>query len=149
MKAYWLAGEIPGLTFNARPTFIEYLRQVEGIEVAKNPDLAVIAEAGGYIEEDEVSLSPETPGLETIKAKFAKEHRHSADEVRYITNGAGIFDIRSLQSDKWIRIEVESGDLIIVPAGRYHRFFLTEENRITAKRLFKDHSGWVADYRDA
>jgi cupin superfamily acireductone dioxygenase involved in methionine salvage len=37
----------------------------------------------------------------------------------------------------------------VVPAGRWHRFLLTEARSIRAVRLFKDASGWVPHYRAA
>ncbi|GAB4215715.1 MAG: hypothetical protein OHK0013_41520 [Sandaracinaceae bacterium] len=61
--------------------------------------------------------------------------------------GAGIFDIRS-RDDRWMRIEVGPGDLIVVPKGRHHRFFLTASRTIRALRLFEDQAGWVPHYRD-
>lgn len=100
----------------------------------------------GYVEQDIVELSPDTENLEQICAKFADEHLHTDDEVRYVLSGEGIFDIRSVD-DRWMRVTVETGDLIVVPADRHHRFSLTDLNHIRCVRLFKDAAGWVPHYR--
>jgi 1,2-dihydroxy-3-keto-5-methylthiopentene dioxygenase len=100
----------------------------------------------GYIEQDEVQLSPSTPNLDAICAKFVDEHFHDDDEVRFVLEGEGIFDIRS-KDDQWMRVVVERGDLIVVPANRHHRFLLTESKHIHCVRLFKDTSGWTPHYR--
>jgi 1,2-dihydroxy-3-keto-5-methylthiopentene dioxygenase len=100
----------------------------------------------GYIEEDIVELSPATPNLDAICAKFVDEHHHDEDEVRFVLEGEGIFDIRS-NDDRWMRVVVQRGDLIVVPAGRHHRFMLTDAKQIRCVRLFRDKSGWVPHYR--
>jgi 1,2-dihydroxy-3-keto-5-methylthiopentene dioxygenase len=102
----------------------------------------------GYIEEDVIELHPGTPNLDAICAKFVDEHHHDDDEVRFVLEGEGIFDIRS-NEDAWMRVKVEQGDLIIVPKNRHHRFLLTDSKRIRCVRLFKDTSGWVPHYRKA
>ncbi len=115
-------------------------------EADYQPILENVKRDGGYIHQDIIELRPDTPDLETICAKFDDEHLHDEDEVRFILEGEGIFDIRS-SDDRWIRVEVEQGDLIIVPAKRYHRFELTDLKTIRCVRLFQDASGWVPHYR--
>lgn len=100
-----------------------------------------------YTAQDEVKLSPQTPNIDVILAKFSDEHLHTDDEVRYIVSGEGIFDVRT-RSDRWVRILVEAGDFIIVPANMYHRFTLTDKKTIHAVRLFKENPSWVPVYRN-
>lgn len=100
----------------------------------------------GYIQQDVVQLNPETPGLEAICDKFKAEHLHDDDEVRFVLEGEGIFDVRT-QDDRWMRIVVVPGDLIVVPKERNHLFLLTEKRHIRCVRLFRDMSGWVPHYR--
>ena len=137
-----------------RSCSLEELKE-HGIVAETNPDLDAKAAELGYIERDLVFLTPETYNLDEILVKFRKEHYHDHDEVRYINAGEGVFDIRPAGNDGahfydsvWIRIEVSQGDYIQIPAGRYHRFFLTEMKTISAARLFEDESGWVAHYRE-
>ncbi|MCS6913844.1 MAG: cupin domain-containing protein [Myxococcales bacterium] len=111
------------------------------------PALQTLCEQRGYVARDEVALSPDTPQLEALLGRFCVEHLHTEDEVRFVLAGSGIFDIRSVD-DRWMRVEVEAGDLLVVPARRYHRFFLTPERTIRCVRLFQDPGGWTPVYRE-
>src|SRR5215472_16695621 len=51
---------------------------------------------GGYVTADVIDVSPETPHLETMLAKFRREHWHNEDEVRFIIRGRGLFHIHLL-----------------------------------------------------
>ncbi|MEM7436586.1 MAG: cupin domain-containing protein [Myxococcota bacterium] len=113
---------------------------------AYQPSLDRLKADEGYITQDVIELRPDTPGLDELCAKFDAEHWHEEDEVRFILEGAGVFDIRS-RDDRWMRVIIEPGDLIVVPAERHHRFELTEARTMRCVRLFQDESGWVPHYR--
>jgi 1,2-dihydroxy-3-keto-5-methylthiopentene dioxygenase len=110
------------------------------------PALSDLCKSNGYTARDEVMLSPDTPNLQGLLSKFKDEHLHEEDEVRFVLEGAGIFDIRSAD-DRWMRVQVEPGDVLVVPRDRYHRFSLTDASRIRCVRLFQDPAGWKPIYR--
>lgn len=147
MQAYWLDD---GDTASIAPSTLAdhgIIYEDLGTDpAAYQPKLDVYKQERGYSTQDEVALTPAMDNLEAICAKFDKEHLHEDDEVRFVLEGAGIFDVRS-NDDRWMRIVVEPGDLIIVPEDKHHRFLLTEAKTIRCLRLFKDQSGWVPVYR--
>ena len=115
---------------------------------AFRPRLEGENEARGYIMADMVVLSPETPGIEEMLAKFDRAHYHDDDEVRYIFAGEGVFGFEPEDGEPFA-VTVSAGDYIIVPAGTYHWFTLTDARHVKAIRLFKDMSGWAPHYRES
>jgi 1,2-dihydroxy-3-keto-5-methylthiopentene dioxygenase len=103
---------------------------------------------GGYVTADVIDVTPVTPGLDAMLARFNREHWHDEDEVRFIIAGHGIFHIHS-ESGTVLGIEVEAGDLIRIPRGTLHWFNLCADRRIRAIRLFQDPAGWTPHYTES
>jgi len=120
----------------------------EEILQAYAPEIEDLKRRGGYVTADVIDVSPSTPGLDAMLAKFNREHWHDEDEVRFIIAGRGLFHIHSATGSV-IAIEVEAGDLIRVPRGTYHWFNLCDDRRIRAIRLFQDTAGWTPHYTDS
>ena len=146
MQAHWL--DEPNATIDADSLNAEgvYYRLLDTDPAKHQAELDALKAERGYIEQDVIALSPQTDGLDELCAKFIDEHLHDDDEVRFVLEGDGIFDIRS-RDDRFMRVTVEAGDLIVVPKDRNHRFMLTEHKTIRCVRLFRDRSGWVPHYR--
>ena len=145
MKAIWLetGNNISAEELNSQGITYEQMPTEES--VYKSP-LEKIMKERGYVTLDQVGMKPDMPNFDALCQKFVGEHLHTDDEVRFVLQGSGVFEIRS-ENDKWMKVIVEPGDFILVPANRFHRFYLTDEKRIQCVRLFKDQSGWAPLYR--
>jgi 1,2-dihydroxy-3-keto-5-methylthiopentene dioxygenase len=120
----------------------------EAVLAAYKPEVDKLKARGGYVTADVIDVSPATPNLDAMLAKFSREHWHDEDEVRFIIEGRGLFHIHP-RSGKIHAIEVEAGDLIRVPRGTWHWFDLCETRSIRAIRLFQDMAGWTPRYTDS
>jgi len=109
------------------------------------PEIDRLMNERGYAAVDLVALHAETTNLEGILAKFTKEHHHTDDEVRFTVEGEGVFEIEAT-TNEFLKFTAEPGDLIVIPAGRRHSFYLTSRRQIRCIRLFQDKAGWEAIY---
>ncbi|KAG0549459.1 hypothetical protein BDA96_01G257700 [Sorghum bicolor] len=107
-------------------------------------ELAKIRKDRGYSYMDLIEICPDK--LENYEEKvknFFREHMHPDEEIRYCLEGSGYFDVRD-KDDKWIRIWIKEGDMIILPAGIYHRFTLDSAKYTKLMRLFIGVPVWTA-----
>ncbi|KAE8353533.1 Acireductone dioxygenase ARD family [Aspergillus coremiiformis] len=149
MKAYWYdnkPGDQREPHDSGRSVTEDYLASI-GVFYRYCPEVEAVnalAEERGYKNRDEVCVSPQTMGdMYESKVKiFFAEHLHEDEEIRYIRDGEGYFDVRG-QEDEWVRIQLSKDDLLILPAGIYHRFTTDEKNYVKAMRLFKEEPKWT------
>ncbi|KAJ4379126.1 1,2-dihydroxy-3-keto-5-methylthiopentene dioxygenase [Didymella sp. IMI 355093] len=149
MRAYWfdnVEGDQRLPHDSGRSVDPSYLANLGVIyrHVTSDEEVNALAKERSYKNRDEITVSPEKMGdiYEDKVKSFFHEHLHEDEEIRYILDGAGFFDVRS-EGDDWVRIWLEQGDLIVLPAGIYHRFTTDDKNYIKAMRLFKEEPKWT------
>lgn len=115
--------------------------------------------------QDIITIRKDTlPNYEEKLKSFFEEHLHTDEEIRYILEGSGVCECRSVlytalpsqsihvhssskrdtypevasagyfdvrdADEKWIRVAMKKGDMIVLPEGIYHRFTLDDTNYV-------------------
>ena len=75
------------------------------------PSLSLVDELAserGYRNRDEITVSPAAMGdaYEAKVRSFFDEHLHEDEEIRYVRDGTGYFDVRG-KGEEWIRIQLD------------------------------------------
>ena len=117
----------------------------EEILGAFQEEITDISARRGYKAQDVISLSENTPNLDTLLTNFKNEHHHTDDEVRFIVSGHGVFVIQG-KDGEFFEVHLNPGDLISVPENTRHYFTLEEDRKVVAVRIFVTTEGWVPIY---
>lgn len=148
--------QLPHRAEPSRPVDLQQLSQLgvlywklDADKYENDPELEKIRKDRNYSWMDIITICRDKlPNFEEKIKMFYEEHLHLDEEIRYILEGSGYFDVRD-KEDKWIRIFMEKGDMITLPAGIYHRFTLDKKDYVKAMRLFVGEPVWMAYNRPA
>ncbi|MGY1531278.1 1,2-dihydroxy-3-keto-5-methylthiopentene dioxygenase [Luteimonas sp. A649] len=111
---------------------------------AYREDIDRISAERGFTSVDVVSIAPDNPKRDQMRATFLDEHFHKEDEVRFFVAGSGLFTLHV--GDRVYEIECVKDDLIAVPDGTTHWFDMGPEPEFIAIRFFQQPDGWVGHF---
>ncbi len=117
------------------------------VMAAYRADIERISAERGFRSMDVVSIAPDHPQREELRAKFLNEHFHKEDEVRFFVAGSGLFTLHV--GDRVFEITCEKDDLISVPDSTTHWFDMGPEPEFVAIRFFTEPDGWVGHFTDS
>lgn len=130
----------PGRDPTAQPVTIKMMRDLGVVFFNINMnDFGVVKQLikeREYKHTDEVKIS-QTAKDDTFLERWFQEHYTEDEQIRIVMDGSFFLDIRSKQ-DKWIRIHLNAGDLVVIPAGIYHRATLDEDDYVALYRGFQE-----------
>lgn len=116
----------------------------EQVMDAYRTDIDRLIAERGFKTVDVVSIAPDNPQREAMRAKFLDEHFHKEDEVRFFVAGSGLFTLHV--DGKVYEIECVQNDLIGVPDSTLHWFDMGPEPSFVAIRFFTEPDGWVGHF---
>ena len=119
----------------------------EEILTAYKPEIDLLVAENGFKAIDVVSINPEHPDRDAMRAKFLNEHIHKEDEIRFFVRGSGLFTLHI--DDKVYEILCEASDLIRVPDSTKHWFDMGPSPYFTAIRFFTEADGWIGYFTES
>lgn len=116
----------------------------EAVMAAYRTDIDRLVAEHGFRTVDVVSIAPDNPDRDALRAKFLDEHYHQEDEVRFFVAGAGQFTLHV--DGKVYELLCTHGDLVSVPDRMPHWFDMGPAPYFVAIRFFTEPDGWVGHF---
>ncbi|CAG9532051.1 unnamed protein product [Cercopithifilaria johnstoni] len=106
-------------------------------KISMSERIALLAKERNLTKQDIYTLNAQTTvDFEDKIEKLFEEAKLSSEIAVLIIEGSAYYDIED-NYGKWLRILCEFDDLLIIPAGKLHRFTTTTENFVKMRRFFK------------
>ncbi|VDM56737.1 unnamed protein product [Angiostrongylus costaricensis] len=83
---------------------------------------------------DMLTISESIPDFNEKLDDYYEPTIKNLDVVSLVVDGACYYDVEP-EEDEWIRIQLERGDLIVIPKGVSHRFTVTPQNYVQIQRF--------------
>ena len=116
----------------------------EEVMDAYRADIDRLVAERGFKTVDVVSIAPDNPQREAMRAKFLDEHYHKEDEVRFFVAGSGLFTLHV--DGRVYEIECVQDDLLAPPAAAPPLFDTTTEDSHVHNRTITAPEGWVGHF---
>ncbi|VDK58478.1 unnamed protein product [Anisakis simplex] len=84
---------------------------------------------------DVFTINSSVSGLEQKLDELYEPVKRDDDSGYLVMEGSAYYDVE-IEEDEWIRINVEKGDLLVIPKGIPHRFAITPKNHVLVQRFF-------------
>ena len=85
---------------------------------------------------DVVTLDKNLGDIDTKLSEMSEAAENDDDYVCLILEGEMYYDVE-FDDDKWVRVHLQRGDLIVVPKGSYFRCTVTPSNFVKIQRFNK------------
>ncbi|EFO21143.2 hypothetical protein LOAG_07346 [Loa loa] len=106
-------------------------------QISMSKRIALLKKGRKLTKEDIYTLNARTtPDFEDKIEELFEEIELSNEIALLIMEGSAYYDVED-GCGNWLRILCEYGDLLIIPAGKLHRFTTTTENFVKMRRFFK------------
>uniref|UniRef100_A0A0N5AJW5 1,2-dihydroxy-3-keto-5-methylthiopentene dioxygenase homolog n=1 Tax=Syphacia muris TaxID=451379 RepID=A0A0N5AJW5_9BILA len=92
--------------------------------VAMKKRISRVKNDRGVISSDIITINEHLADLSLKLEEFFEPVVKKEDAIYLLMDGSAYYDIE-VDEDDWIRIELERGDMIVIPSGRPHRYTLT------------------------
>ncbi|CAD5212921.1 unnamed protein product [Bursaphelenchus okinawaensis] len=134
---------LPHHVFPPKFISIDQLTQVSGVvhykvdlkdTVAMKKRLSRVRNETGYTQSDILTLNEEIQGFEE-KLDDLYEPVEQHDDMLCMVLEGGLYCDVEIDEDEWIRIQLEDGDLIVVPKDRPYRYTTTAKNFVRLQRF--------------